>query len=65
MSELTGINTASKMRDIRPEMPIILATGYSDAIGEKEVEQQGISFLKKPIATSELTIIVAEVLSNH
>ncbi|MCW8825291.1 MAG: ATP-binding protein [Gammaproteobacteria bacterium] len=65
MPQLTGIEMANQIREIRPEMPIILSTGYSDSIGQKEAEEKGIHFLKKPVVTDDLTGLVAKLLHRR
>lgn len=64
MPQLTGMDMATKMRNIRQEIPIIISTGYSDTIGQKEAGEQGIDFLKKPVNVNNLCSMVAELLSK-
>ncbi|MCH7535003.1 MAG: response regulator [Bacteroidetes bacterium] len=63
MPGLTGHKFAEKMLDIRPDFPIILATGYSDIISEKESKKLGIKkFLLKPMELRELAQTVRTLL---
>jgi len=62
MPQLTGKDMAIKMREMRPETPIILVTGYSDSIGQEEADEQSIGFLKKPVDAINLVNLVAEML---
>jgi PAS domain S-box-containing protein len=59
MPELTGADLARKILAIRPEIPIILTTGYSESIDAKQAAELGIkAFLMKPFSGSELTKIL-------
>ncbi len=55
MPNLTGDKLARKILDIRPDMPIIICTGYSQYISEEAAAHLGIhSILMKPYSISEL-----------
>ena len=65
MPKLSGAELAQKVLQIRPEIPIILCTGYSSMISEKQSKEIGINrFVMKPINRRELAITVREVLDN-
>ncbi|MGV1100831.1 PAS domain-containing hybrid sensor histidine kinase/response regulator [Thiovibrio sp. JS02] len=50
MPDLTGAELAKAVLRIRPEMPVILCTGYSSMISEEQAKELGIrAFLLKPI----------------
>ncbi len=64
MPLMTGENLAAEMLKIRPDLPIILSTGYTEQITEAEVLQKGIkSFVMKPVVMSTLAKTIREVLS--
>ena len=59
MPIMSGKNMAIKMLDIRPDLPVILCTGFSDQINEEEAKDIGIqAFLKKPVSTNDLLKII-------
>ena len=63
MPELTGAELARKILLIRPDIPIVLCTGFSEKIDEKYATDLGIQrFLKKPVAMGELLNIIVELL---
>jgi len=65
MPEITGLELARSMLSLRPDLPIILCTGYSAALSEKEVYSAGIKkFLAKPLDTRILADAVREVLDG-
>ncbi len=65
MPEITGLELARSMLALRPDLPIILCTGYSAALSEHEVHVAGIRrFLAKPLDTKILSDAVREVLDG-
>ncbi len=65
MPEITGLELARSMLALRPDLPIILCTGYSAALSEHEVHTAGVrSFLAKPLDTRILADAVREVLDG-
>jgi YesN/AraC family two-component response regulator len=49
MPGMTGVDLARRMLQIRPDLPIILCTGYSNLISEEKVKNLGIKgFALKP-----------------
>jgi len=65
MPNMTGKKLASELKTFRPDLPIILCTGFSDQIDEKESKEMGIdAFIMKPIIRSEIAHTIREVLDN-
>jgi PAS domain S-box-containing protein len=65
MPKLNGFELASRLLSIRPDLPIIMTTGYSELIGEAELSEAGIrSLLAKPLKIAKLAEAVSELL-NH
>ncbi|MEH6346723.1 MAG: PAS domain S-box protein [Bermanella sp.] len=55
MPGLTGIELSKELLSIRADIPIILATGYSQTISKEGALSQGIkAYLQKPIKLKEL-----------
>ena len=68
MPGMTGVDLARRILQIRPEMPIILCTGYSSLISEDKVKAAGIrGFAYKPLAKKEIGELIRKVLDgkNH
>jgi CheY-like chemotaxis protein len=64
MPALSGIELARAMLACRPDIPIVLSTGYSNVIDEDMVRQIGVRrFLTKPVPARVLANIVAEYLT--
>jgi len=63
MPKLTGENLAKKMMVIRPEIPIILTTGYSELISPEKARSIGIrDFLMKPLTIDALSSSIRKIL---
>ncbi|MDE2229820.1 MAG: response regulator [Alphaproteobacteria bacterium] len=62
MPGMTGIELARRMRLIRPELPIILATGYSD-LAQRRTEP-GIATLDKPYHLEKLAAMIARAMAR-
>jgi DNA-binding NtrC family response regulator len=62
---MTGDKLAQQVFQIRPDIPFLLCTGFSDIIDEKTAMQMGISaFVQKPVANKDLAAIIRRVLDN-
>ncbi|MFP4225758.1 MAG: ATP-binding protein, partial [Desulfobacterales bacterium] len=59
MPEMTGVDLIEEVRRVRPDMPAILCTGFSEQINEEMAEEMGIStFLLKPIIREEMAAAI-------
>jgi PAS domain S-box-containing protein len=66
MPNLPGDKLARKIKSIRPDMPIIVCTGFSERVHEDNFKQMGIDgLLMKPIVKSDLAKTVRKVLDDH
>ncbi len=65
MPKMPGKYLSQELLKIKPELPIILATGYSDLITEEDAKKSGIrKYLNKPIALPKLSQTIAECLKK-
>ena len=65
MPGIEGTELSEKLLTIRPELPIILNTGYSPIISKKEALKLGIrEFMMKPITISDLSIMIERALNK-
>ena len=65
MPNITGMELAEEMMRIRPDIPIILATGFSETISPEKAKRLGIrEYIMKPVAARELAIITRQVLDE-
>jgi CheY-like chemotaxis protein len=65
MPNLTGDRLARQIMNIRPGMPVILCTGFSEQISEGSAKEMGIrEFILKPLVMDELARTVRSVLDG-
>jgi PAS domain S-box-containing protein len=65
MPQMTGIQLSEALRQIRPDLPIILCTGHSDLIDEDKAQRLGFAaYVMKPIAKQEMARIIRDVLDG-
>jgi CheY-like chemotaxis protein len=67
MPDVTGVTLAAKMLKVRKKLPIMLCTGYSEAVSaEKAKEEVGIrEFVIKPVVKRELAKTIRKVLDRQ
>ena len=64
MPELSGLDLARAILACRPDLPVVLSTGYSNAIDEEKIRQAGVRrLLTKPVPAKVLADIVADYLA--
>lgn len=65
MPHMTGLELARKCKAIRPDIPIILCTGYGKTLSSNTLKQIGIRrLLKKPVGSKDFAKIVRAVLDE-
>ncbi len=65
MPGLTGVELARKMLRIRPNIPIILCTGYSNLVNEEQAKVIGIKgFIMKPMTKKDIAQLLRAVLER-
>ncbi len=65
MPNMTGTQLAEKLIAIRPDIPVILCSGFPENIRTEELESIGIKkFIAKPISRQEIATIVRTVLEK-
>ena len=65
MPYMTGTELAQKLIEIKPDIRIILCTGYSELVHRKKAWAMGITeYLEKPVIMEDLIRTVRKVLSD-
>jgi CheY-like chemotaxis protein len=65
MPIITGVTLAEEILAQRPDMPIVLCTGYSDQIDREKALQLGISeFITKPYTAASLSTAIRSILDK-
>lgn len=63
MPNMCGLELAQKIMDARPEIPIILCTGFSEIVDEAKAKAAGIrELVMKPVARTQLATVARRVL---
>ncbi len=63
MPDLTGLALARRIGDLRPGLPVVICTGYSDAVSPEATKEAGVRALVfKPLTRAELARTVRSVL---
>jgi PAS domain S-box-containing protein len=65
MPGMTGVELAKAILAIRPDMPVILCTGFSNLVDDESARTTGIrGFAMKPLTKRELAKTIREVLDG-
>ncbi len=66
MPVMTGDKLAVKLMEIRPDIPVILCSGFSESISEEDARRLGIrQFVMKPLETRDLAAVIRKVLDSR
>ena len=66
MPDITGQALAADLLKSKPDLPIILCSGYSSIVNEQEARQQGIcAYLQKPLNLADLVRQVRSILDSQ
>jgi PAS domain S-box-containing protein len=66
MPNMTGDKLAAELIKIRPAIPIILCTGFSEMMSKEKAAALGIKgFLMKPVVMKDLSSIIRKVLDDE
>ncbi len=65
MPNMTGVEFATEVMHIRPDMPVILITGFSEIVTSEKAKQLGIrDYILKPVMMAELGTAIRQVLDE-
>jgi len=65
MPSMTGMDLAMQILHIRPDLPIILCTGYSTLIDENQAKAKGVKgFAMKPLSKQKIATLLRRVLDE-
>jgi CheY-like chemotaxis protein len=65
MPKIPGLRLAQEMLRLRPDIPVVLCTGYSETVDAEQAKAAGIKeFILKPFSIREMAAVVRRVLSR-
>ncbi len=65
MPGITGDKLVEELLKLKPALPIILWTGYSDDVTKHKANDLGIrKMVQKPVSNNELIVLLREILNN-
>lgn len=66
MPSMTGSDLAKEMISIRPDIPILIATGFSETVTPEKIASAGIKgYIRKPVSVAEMAKTIRQVLDNR
>jgi DNA-binding NtrC family response regulator len=66
MPQMTGMELAAELRQIRPSIPVILCTGFSELVTEQNMRATGIQeVMMKPLIMDEVGRVIRRVLDRE
>jgi CheY-like chemotaxis protein len=64
MPEINGVELARTAMQLRPDLKILLTSGYADAVVDLDSQGERISVLMKPYRRADLESRIAEIFSD-
>ncbi len=65
MPDMTGVELTRHLQQIRPDVKIVLSTGFSDVVDEQKAKAMGIrEYLRKPIVMRDLAGVLQRLLKD-
>ena len=65
MPNMTGLELAQELSRIRPRVPVILCTGFSELVDEAGAKKAGIrEYLRKPVLSRALAAAVRKIMDE-
>jgi FixJ family two-component response regulator len=66
MPDLSGVELAHEIRGLRPELPIVLMSGYSGAQLSERAHAAGVEeVLRKPLVARDIAEALRRALRGH
>ncbi|MFH1981568.1 MAG: PAS domain S-box protein [Pseudomonadota bacterium] len=65
MPHITGDLLAARLLAVRPDIPVIICTGYSDLLSEEAAAAMGIkAFIMKPVIMKDMAHLIRKILDS-
>jgi two-component system OmpR family response regulator len=64
MPEMDGVDVVERIHDLRPGLPVLFFSAYSDDDSLRPMFARGVPFIAKPFTSLQLTQKIREVLDR-
>lgn len=65
MPKMNGLTFAQKIRDIKPTIPIILCTGFSESVSREIALDAGVNYyFQKPVLQNDLAVTIYKIFND-
>lgn len=64
MPGMTGVALVRRLREARPDLPVVLMSGYSESVTPEVLRELGADYLRKPFSVRALARTVRRVLDG-
>jgi PAS domain S-box-containing protein len=65
MPNMTGVQLTQELLRVRPDIPVVLSTGFSESVNTENYKAMGIrAFVMKPIVKREIARVIRELLDD-
>ena len=65
MPNMTGVQLAAELKKIRPNIPVVLCTGFSYQVNDEKCKALGIDdFVMKPVIKNEIAATIRKLIDN-
>ncbi|OGC78383.1 MAG: hypothetical protein A2Z27_05880 [candidate division Zixibacteria bacterium RBG_16_50_21] len=62
MPDISGFEVSQRIKQSKPEVPVVLITGWGSSFGEEELKKNGVDYLlAKPFRLEQLTEVIEKV----
>jgi DNA-binding NtrC family response regulator len=66
MPKMSGLDLVEKIHRIRPELPVVLCTGFNASMNEKSIAEHGLAdIIHKPILRRDMAVVVRRTLDRR
>jgi DNA-binding response OmpR family regulator len=66
LPELSGLHVARWVKEFRPDLPVIIATGFAEMIADEDYNKSRIDdVISKPYALSDVLMRAHTILARH
>jgi len=65
MPEMGGLELVSRLRKARPEISVLMMSGYTEQVTDTSVSLTALPFIEKPFASADLLAEIQRVLHGE